>query len=205
MADLPAIDTVVFDMGGVLVDWSPRYLYAKLFDDEAEREHFLANVVNQDWNERHDEGVSFADGIAELSARHPEYGAMIEAYFERWPEMIRGPIDGTVDILRRLKAKGVPLYVLSNWSAETWPHAERMFAWLELFDGLVISGFERTRKPRRDIFDRLIERHGVTPGRALFIDDLAVNIEGARAAGLQGHHFQGPEGLEAALRGHGLL
>ncbi len=205
MSRSEAVDTVVFDMGGVLVDWDPRYLYAKLIGDVAERERFLTTVATQEWNERHDEGRSFAEGIAELSAAHPRYRALIEAYFTRWPEMIRGQIEASVAILRRLKARAVPLYVLSNWSAETWGHAEARFEWLELFDGLVISGFEGTRKPRPEIFQRLIERFAIVPGRAIFIDDVAANVEGARRAGLRAHHFQGGVGLEAELRGHGLL
>ena len=205
MSSSDALDTVVFDMGGVLVDWDPRNLYAKLFDDEAEMEHFLATVTTQDWNEKHDEGQSFADGIADLVAAHPHRRALIEAYFEHWPEMIRGQIDHTVAILKQLEARGVRLYVLSNWSAETWRHAERLFEWLELFDGLVISGFEGTRKPRPEIFRRLIGRHGIEPGRAIFIDDVPANVAGARRAGLRAHHFQGGEGLAATLRGHGLL
>lgn len=199
------VDTVVFDLGGVLVDWDPRYLYGQLIDDRDEMEHFLATVTTQDWNEKHDEGRSFAEGIAELSARHPDKRELIHAYFERWPEMIRGQIDASVAILRRLKARGVPLYVLSNWSAETWVHAERRFAWLDCFDALVVSGFEGTRKPRPEIFHLLLERHGLRPGQAIFIDDVAANVEAARRVGLAAHRFAGADGLEAVLRGHGLL
>src|SRR5579872_5003147 len=144
---------VVFDLGGVLIDWNPRHLYRKLFaGDEAAMEHFLATICTQAWNERQDAGRSFADAAAQLTALHPDKTALIEAYGVRFDEMLAGPIHGTLDVLAALRERQVPLYALSNWSAETYPLAERRFAFLQWFRGIVISGREGMIKPDPRIF-----------------------------------------------------
>jgi 2-haloacid dehalogenase len=200
------VRNVVFDLGGVLIDWNPRYLYRKLFDgDTAAMEDFLATVCTQDWNERQDAGRTAAEAQAELIERFPEHQARIRAYYDRFDEMMAGPIHGTVDILEALHERDVPLYALTNWSAETFPHALRRFAFFQRFRGIVVSGRIKVKKPDPRIFAHLVATHRLAASETLFIDDVMKNVEGARAAGLQAVHFQAPERLEADLRGLGLL
>jgi len=201
---MTAIDYVVFDLGGVLVDWDPRYLYRKIFDTEAEVEAFLRDIFSHDWILASDAGRPLDDCIAELVARHPDYEGPIRAYRDRWHEMVTGPINGTVEILRKLKSDGVALFVLSNWSHDTWPRALEMFEFLDWFDGLVVSGLEGVAKPEAEIFRRL-EGHGVDLGRALFIDDRADNIAAAEALGMTGIHFTGAADLSESLSGLKLI
>ena len=194
-----AITTVVFDLGGVLIDWDPRHLYRKIFDDEARMERFLATVCNRAWIEAQDAGLPASQAAAELIARHPDWRREIEAYHARWPETMAREIAGTVEILDELAARGTPLYVISNFSADTFPHAEQRFSFLTRFHGLVISGREGIKKPDSRIFELLIARHGIAPETAIFIDDVPGNVTAARASGLQGHHFTSPEALRARL------
>ena len=201
----PAIDSVIFDLGGVLIDWNPRHLYRKLFDDEAAMESFLAEVWNGEWSRQHDAGRPFAEMLAELCARHPRHADHIRAFHERWPETMAGAIDDSVSVLGELRARGLPLYALSNFSAETFPHARRRFAFLEWFDGLVISGEVGLLKPDPRIYRLLFERFGIDPGRGLFIDDVADNVAGAQAVGLSALRFSTPEALRRDLAGLALL
>jgi 2-haloacid dehalogenase len=159
---------VVFDLGGVLLQWDPRHLYRKLFADEAAMESFLADVCTVEWNERQD-------------------------------------AEGTVEILRELKARGTPLYALTNWSAETYPPQRVRFAFLELFDGVVVSGDEGVIKPDARIFEILLARYAIPPHEAVFIDDNPANAEAAAALGIHGIHFQSPEQLRRDLRALQLL
>lgn len=198
-------EAVVFDLGGVLVDWDPRYLYRKLIADETEMEDFLARVCNRDWNLHQDAGRPFSEGIVELAARHPENRALIEAYWERWPEMLGGAIDETVAILEELAARRVPLYALSNWSAETWPHARRRFAFLDRFDGLVISGFEGVAKPEPEIFQRLLDRYAIEAERLVFFDDVETNVAAARTVGMLAYRYVDAAALRGKLQDFGLL
>jgi len=197
---------VVFDLGGVLIDWNPRYLYRKLFPgDEEGMEHFLANICTSDWNVRQDAGRTFHDANAELIERHPEKTELIEAWGRRFDEMMAGPIDGTVEILAELRTNGTPLYALSNWSAETYPHAERRFDFLDWFDGIVLSGREKLIKPDPRIYQVLLERYAIPPECAVYIDDNAKNADAATALGIQGIHFTEPPALRRELEGMGLL
>ena len=198
--------TVVFDLGGVLIDWNPRYLYRQLFAGRAaEMEAFLSEICTQEWNERQDCGRSFADGVAELVARHPAHAEMIRAYDTRWPEMVGGPIAGSVALLDRLKAAGRPLYALTNWSAEKFVHARERLAFLDNFDGIVVSGEVGMIKPDPAIFAHLCVRFGLDPGAAVLIDDSPANVAAAEAFGLGAIRFQSPERLASALRTLGLL
>lgn len=197
--------TVVFDLGGVLIDWDPRHLYRKMFDDAEEMERFLADVCNIDWILQLDGGLPFEEAVPILTAQHPHMSEFIEAYWKRWPEMIIGAVEGTVDILKALKAKQTPLYVLSNWSVETWPHARDQFDFLDLFDGLIVSGFEGTKKPDSAIFDILLERYTLEAPDVLFIDDRADNIAAAQQLGFHAIQFSEPKALSNALTSHGLL
>ena len=199
-------DTVVFDLGGVLIDWNPRYLYRKLFAaDEAGMERFLAEVCNGDWNEQQDAGRPFADAVALLVARHPDLRPLIEAYDRRWPEMLGGPIDGTVALLGELKAIGRPLYALTNWSAEKFPIARERYGFLGWFQGILVSGEERMKKPDPAIFRLMAARFGLAPGRTVYIDDAPHNVAAADALGFRALRFTGPERLRLDLAELGLI
>ncbi len=197
---------VVFDLGGVLIDWNPRYLYRKLFaGDEAAMESFLATVCTVEWNERQDAGRSFADAVAELAPHHPGKLELIEAFGRRFGEMIPGAIEGTVDILADLRRAGVPRYALTNWSAETFPPQRARFEFLSWFDGIVVSGEEGVIKPDPAIFRILLERYGIAPDEAIFIDDNPRNAATAAALGIHGIHFRSPELLRRELQAIGIL
>lgn len=196
---------VVFDIGGVLVDWNPAYLYRKLLPDDAAVAAFLADICTGAWNEQFDAGRPFAEGIADLVVRYPEQADLIEAYWLRWHEMLGGEIAGTAALLGRLKAGGVPVHAISNWSAETFPRAKEIFPFLGAFDVLVVSGTEKLVKPHATIFNRFLERAGVRAEQCLFIDDNAANIATAAALGFHTEHFSSAEALEERLTSLGLL
>jgi len=199
-------DTIIFDLGAVLIDWNPRHLYRKIFSNEEEMEWFLQNVCTPDWNEQQDAGRSFEAATEELLAQFPAYAGAIRAWYGRWQETIGGPISGTVDILRELKeTKKFKLYALTNWSAETFPWALDNFDFLHWFDGIVVSGVEKTRKPFPEFYQILLMRYGVDPARTLFIDDSQRNISGGEALGITGIHFLSPEQLRQALTAHRVL
>jgi 2-haloacid dehalogenase len=197
--------TVVFDLGGVLVDWNPRHLYRGMFEDERAMEDFLTTVCTPAWNECQDAGRSIAEAEAELLQRHPKHETLIRAFYGQFDRMLAGPIQGTVAVLEELHARGTPLYALSNWSAETFAHARRRFPFLERFRGIVVSGEIRLIKPDPRIFRHLLDTHGLTAGDCVFIDDSAKNVAGARAAGLHAIHFRDPDSLRAELRNYRLL
>jgi 2-haloacid dehalogenase len=202
----PTIGAVVFDLGGVLIDWNPRYLYRQLFvDDEAGMEAFLADVCNAAWNARQDAGRSWAEAIAELVTDHPDQRELIEAYRVRWPEMLAGPIQPTVDLLDELRTAGVPLFALSNWSAETYPIARERFEFLGWFDAIVISGEVGVTKPDPRIYRHLLEVHGLEAASTLFVDDHAANVEVAASLGFVAHRFEDARRLREELIGAGLL
>ena len=197
---------VVFDLGGVLIEWNPRNLYRKLFNgDVAAMEMFLTEICTPDWNERQDAGRPFKDAEDELILRHPDKARLIRAWCARFDEMIPGAIDGTVRVLEELKKRGVPLYALSNWSAETFPSQRKRFAFLQHFLGILVSGEEGVIKPDPRIFRLLLERYGLRAEDAVFIDDDPGNAHAARALGIHGIHFQSPDTLEKELGALGLL
>ncbi|HEU5060625.1 MAG TPA: HAD family phosphatase [Kofleriaceae bacterium] len=196
---------VVFDLGGVLIDWNPRHLYRKLLPDDASVEAFLAEVCTADWNYQQDAGRAVADAVAEVSARHPERAELIAAYYERFEEMLGGPIEESVAVVAELAAAGVPLYALTNWSRETFPIARRRFDFLQRFRGIVVSGEERAAKPDPRIYQILLERYRLDPASCLFIDDVARNAEGARAAGMQAIVYTSPGQLRRELAARSIL
>jgi 2-haloacid dehalogenase len=197
---------VVFDLGGVLIDWDPRHLYRKLFaGDDAAMEHFLATVCTHEWNRQQDAGRSFAEGARLLILEHPERAELIDAYGARFDDMMAGPIAGSVEILSELKDRGARLYGLSNWSSETYPLALTRFGFLRWFEGILISGEVKMIKPDPRIFELLIERFAIDPQRAVFIDDVAVNAAAARPFGMHAIHFTDPAALRAELVSLGLL
>lgn len=194
------IDTLIFDLGGVLIDWNPYYLYRKIFGTEEEIREFLGSVCTPEWNEEQDAGRTLSEGTELLVKMHPSHEPHIRAYYDRWEEMLGAPIGSTVEVLRKLKASGkYRLYALTNWSAETFPVALERFSFLHWFEGIVVSGTERTRKPFRKIFDILLERYQIHADQALLIDDSLRNIAGAKASGIHGIHFQSSVQLEKEL------
>jgi 2-haloacid dehalogenase len=193
------VGAVVFDLGGVLIDWDPRYLYRKLLADEAAVEEFLATVCTPEWNAEQDRGRPFAEGVAELVERHPAHAAAIAAYSERWEEMLGGEIPGSVEVLADLRAAGMPLYALTNWSAETFGIARERFAFLDWFDGVLVSGEERMVKPDPRFFRLLVERFGIDPGSSFYVDDSAANVAAARRLGFDAVRFTGPKRLRRDL------
>ena len=197
--------TVVFDLGGVLVDWDPRYLYRQLFDDPDEMESFLAEVTTADWNARQDAGRPWAEAVELLAAEHPERRELIEAFHRRWPEMLAGEIEGTVGVLAELRAAGVRLVALSNWSTEMFPVARARFDFLDWFEGIVISGDVGVNKPDRRIFEHLVERFRLVPAAALFIDDSPANVGAATALGFRAIGFTDATSLRLELVRLGLL
>ena len=200
------MDTVLFDLGAVLVDWNPRYLYRSLFNgDEKAMEHFLANIVPGWWNHDIDAGKTFDQAVAERVAVHPDHAGMIALWRDEWEKMLSGEIAGSVAILGELRNKGYKLHALTNWSAETFPIARRRFEFLEWFEHIVVSGEVGLAKPDPRIFELTIERCRLVPSRTVFIDDSLKNVEAGRNAGLHGLHFRDPDQLRADLNKLGLL
>ncbi|QMU27624.1 HAD family hydrolase [Adhaeribacter radiodurans] len=200
------IQTIIFDLGGVFVDWNPQYLYRKIFTDESEMHYFLENICTADWNEEQDGGRTIQEATDYLLAKHPEYADNIRAYYERWPEMLGGLISGTVDIFKELKAKKeYNFYALTNWSAETYPIAQEKYEFLSWFDGVVVSGTEKDRKPFASFYQTLLNRYNVNVSEAIFIDDNLRNVHAAEAVGIKTIHFTSPEALRAELNALGIL
>lgn len=200
------LEVVVFDLGGVLIDWNPRYVYRELFEGDDERvEWFLAEICSPSWNEQQDAGRTFEEGVRLLVERHPEHETMIRAYADRWEDMLGGPIQGTVEILEELRRRDVPLFALTNWSAETFPRARQLYHFLEWFDAIVVSGEIRMIKPHPEIFHHLTNTHGITAANSVFIDDNAANVETACSLGFHGIRFESPEQLRGELEELGIL
>jgi 2-haloacid dehalogenase len=201
-----SIDAVIFDLGGVLIDWNPEYLYSKIFSSPEQMRSFLSSVCTPEWNEEQDAGRPLAEGTRLLAGRFPHFEKEIRAYYDRWEEMLGGAVEDSVAILDALRRKGeVSLYALTNWSAETMPLARGRFSFLEWFDGMVVSGVEKTRKPFREIYRLILRRYGLSGARTLFIDDNPRNVRGAEEAGLRALQFVSPERLRQTLREMDLL
>ena len=200
------MDTVLFDLGAVLIDWNPRYLYRPLFNgDEKAMEHFLAEIAPPWWNLEIDAGKTFAGAVAERVLDHPEHAAMITLWKDGWEKMLRDEIAGSVEILGELRMKGHRLHALTNWSAETFPIARRRFEFLNWFEDIVVSGEVGLAKPDPRIFALAIERCRLDPARTVFIDDSPRNVEAGRNAGLHALHFRDPDQLRADLKRLGML
>lgn len=197
--------TIVFDLGAVLIDWNPRYLYRKIFTNESKMEWFLEHICTSDWNEEQDAGRSFGEATELLIRQFPEWRIEILAFWERWEEMLAGPIAGTVEILTELRASNkYQLLALTNWSAETFPIAKRKYDFLDWFHGIIMSGEEKTRKPFREFYEILLNRYELKPEQCVFIDDNIRNIEGANVLGIPGIHFTDPSRLRLDLRSRGI-
>lgn len=198
------IKTVVFDLGGVLIDWNPRHLYRKIFDSEQEMERFLSEVCTPEWNVQQDGGKLFSTATAELTAKFPEHAANIALYYDRWEEMLGGEIRETVDLLYELKSSGMPLYALTNWSHEAFPVAFERYPFMKQFEGIVVSGFEGLLKPDHAIYRLLIDRYGINPAESVYIDDNFANYQAAAELGFHSIHFLSPSQLAEELRSLGL-
>ena len=196
---------IVFDLGMVLIEWDPRHLYRKVFDDPAKMEWFLTNVCHGEWNLEQDKGRHFDDAVNEATARHPEYAREIAMYRDRWMEMVPGAIAGSVGILEELHRNGTPLYAITNWNGDTFRATRQRFPFLNLFRDIVVSGDEKILKPEPAIFHLLAKRNDIRLEDCMFIDDSLKNVHGAEAVGMKGHHFTSPTGLRAALETHGVL
>ncbi len=201
----PTIEAVVFDIGGVLLDWNPRHLYRKVFDDEDAMELFLREICTPEWHDRHDRGESTTDSCARLAEAHPRLADEIWAWATRSEEMVAGSLEDTVTILTDLTDAGVPCYALSNMEAETFPVRFERYAFFALFDGILISGLEGVAKPDRAIFEILLDRFGLEAETTVFIDDKVGNLLPASALGMSTVHFQSSEALRCSLRSMGLL
>jgi 2-haloacid dehalogenase len=201
-----AHDAIVFDLGGVVVDWAPRYLYQTLISDPAELEYFLKEVCNGPWMLLTDGGThDWPTATAELSAKFPKYKEHIEAFRPRWHEMMRGEIADTVAILERLKAQGQRLLGLTNWATDTYDESLNRLPGLQLFEDVVVSGREKLRKPDAAIFQLLSRRYGIDPARSIFIDDNRNNVDAAARLGFDALFFSSPGQLAADLTQRGAL
>jgi 2-haloacid dehalogenase len=198
-------NAIIFDFGGVLIDWDPRHLYRQLIDDEETMEQFLTTICTNEWQARQNLGRRWSEAVAELVEQYPEHRFLIEAYWDRWPEMLGDAFEGTVAIVGELRHRGVKLYGLTNWSAETFPYARERFDFIGWFDGIIVSGEAGIAKPSPKIFHHLFQRFALQPGDAIFIDDHQPNIEAAKSLGLESHHFRSPQHLRDYLAAASLL
>jgi 2-haloacid dehalogenase len=193
---------VVFDIGNVLIHWEPRRLYSRIFGKPAKVDWFLSNVCHSEWNLELDRGAVWREAIAERIALYPDYADEIRAYDERWDEMVSGPVEGSVLLMDRLRAGGVPLYAITNFSRAKFDRAVKRFPFLLLFRGTIVSADVGLVKPDQAIFELFLTRYGLSAQDCLFIDDSAANVEGARRVGMAAHHFTNSRSLETALLAH---
>jgi len=201
------IEHIIFDLGGVLLDWNPEYLYAKIIKDDKEKMNwFLQNICTTEWNVEQDAGRSFKEGTDVLLDQYPQYESWIRAFYVRWNEMLKGEIKDTVLTLNKLsELNELKLYALTNWSVETFPVAEARFPFLKLFEGIVVSGMENTIKPFPQIYQILLNRYQLEAEKCLFIDDNKENVEAARHLGMVAIHFNNPHQLNEELLQMGIL
>lgn len=200
------VNTIIFDLGGVLIDWNPAYVFDRLITDEEKRKHFFANICTPAWNEEQDAGRPLQEATQLLVDQYPEWQEQIEAYYGRWEEMLGGPIHETVDIFRALKESGkYRFYALTNWSAELFPVALRKYEFLHWFDGRLVSGEEKTRKPFPEFYQLLLDRFQINKKEALFIDDNLRNAEAAETLGIPSIRFETAAQLRTALQEKGIL
>ncbi|MEI9809493.1 MAG: HAD family phosphatase [Bacteroidota bacterium] len=201
-----AVNTIIFDLGNVLVDWNPMHVYRDYFDSEERRNYFFENICTPDWNEQQDEGRSIVEATEELIKQYPDWEQPIRDFYGRWTEMLRGPIKGSVEIFRQLKDSGkYKIYALTNWQAGLFDIALVRYNFMHWFDGRVVSGEEKLRKPFPAFYQKLLDRYHVKPSEALFIDDSLRNVKAAEALGIKSIHFQNPDQLRQELRSLDLL
>lgn len=200
------IKNIIFDLGGVLIDWNPDYMYKKIMPDIEFRSWFLNTICTLDWNEKQDGGRTIEEATNELITQYPEHKENILAYYDRWEEMLNGSIPGTVDLFKTLKEnKNLKIFALTNWSAETFPRALEIFDFLHWFDGRIVSGEENTRKPHKEIYELIVTRFSLNKDETIFIDDNLRNILAAEEFGIRSIHFKSPELLKSSLEELNLL
>jgi 2-haloacid dehalogenase len=199
------INALIWDLGNVLIDWDPRYVYRTIFDDEEKMKWFFETVCTSEWNEMQDEGRSLEEATETLVKEHPDYEQEIRAFYGRWEEMLGGAIHGTVEIFSEIRSTNkYRHYALTNWSAETFPIALERYEFLKWFDGIVMSGEEKMRKPYPAFYQLLLQRYHLKASEALFIDDNLRNIRAAEEMGIHVIHFQSPDQLRSALKEFGI-
>ena len=198
------INTIIFDFGGVLIDWNPRYMYRNEFEESSAMEHFLEQICTDDWNLQQDKGRSLTEGTRILQEKFPEHAVKIQLFYDQWEKMINGDIPQNVTVLRNLKEK-YKLYGLTNWSAETFPIVFKRFAFFTLFDGIVISGEEKLIKPDKKIFELMLDRYRLEAKNSLFIDDNMKNIQAAKEMGFVTIHVTEKTDLKRELQAMGLI
>lgn len=197
--------TIIFDLGGVLLDWNPRYLFSEIFSEETEMDYFLREICSPSWNAKMDADLTFEEGISELLPVFPEYAEQIRLYHTRWSDMLRGELSDSLDILRELKEAGVKLAGLSNWPWEKFLMIKDRYQFLAWLDPLVVSGEVGVAKPDPAIYQILLQKVGMPAGDCLFIDDMPENIKAAAQQGFETIHFSSAENLRAELVGRGFL
>ncbi len=201
-----AINTIIYDLGGVLIDWNPMYVYRDYFDSEEKRDYFFEHICTTEWNEEQDAGRSIVEATQLMVDQFPDWEQPIRDYYGRWTEMLKGPIHESVALFKELKDSGrYKLYALTNWQADLFNIALVRYNFLHWFDGRVVSGEEKMRKPFPEFYQLLLERYQVNPGQALFIDDNLRNVKAAEALGLNAIHFQSPEQLADSFHEFGVL
>jgi 2-haloacid dehalogenase len=203
---MATFNTVIFDLGGVLIDWNPDNVYRTIFPSEEDMRWFYQNICTSDWNEEQDAGRSLNEATEQLVNKFPEHEDNIRAYYGRWEEMLKGPIHETVEVLRTLKENtDHKLYALTNWSAETFPVALKRYDFLHWFDGRVVSGEEKTRKPYKEIYETLVKRFNIDPAKAIYTDDNIRNLGPAKELGIHTIHFREPAQFKKELQELGVL
>lgn len=201
------INTIIFDLGGVLIDWNPLYVFNELIPDEKRRTYFFEEVCPMHWNEQQDAGTLIALATEERIALFPEWEHEIRAYYGRWVEMLGDANQGTVEILKKLiDSPDYKVYALTNWSAETFPIAKSIerFHFLHWFEGTLVSGEEHLLKPQPEIYEAILSRYDIDREKAIFIDDNIKNVIGSKAVGLDAIHFQSPKQLAEELENKGI-
>lgn len=195
------IKNIIFDLGGVLIDWNPRYLYNRLLNyDHQKIDHFLTNICTQEWNEEQDRGRSFDEGVAILTSKHPEFADLIQAYHLNWHEMLGGVFQETVEILDLLRKANYRIFALTNWSKEKFPLALKKFEFLSWFENILVSGEVNLKKPDPEIYQLMFKRFNLIPETSLFIDDSPKNIAASELIGMPGIIFESGKQLRKALR-----
>jgi 2-haloacid dehalogenase len=196
-----SVKAIIYDLGAVLIDWNPEYLFKKIIHDAEKRKYFFENICTAEWNEEQDGGRPLKEATDLLVSQHPEWKEKIEAYYGRWEEMLGGAIPDSVQVFKELKEKNqYKFYALTNWSAELFPIALERYDFLHWFDGRVVSGEEKTRKPFREFYQRLLDRYALQPEETLFIDDNLRNVKAAESMGIPSIHFKGADDLRRELQ-----
>ena len=199
---MKTIDTIIFDLGGVLIDWNPEYVYLKVFNGDREKmQWFFDNICTSDWNENQDAGYPMQKATEERVAMFPEHEELIRMFYGKWENMLGDAIEGTVKILKHfIEDPNYKVVALTNWSHETFSIALEKFEFLHWFEGIIVSGEEKTRKPFKDIYDITLDRFDITAEHAVFIDDNLRNVKAAETLGINGIHFESPEQLLKQLQ-----